>query len=203
MAGQGIAVFKAVKTMADSGTKSACPMAWILELAEEKTIARGIRWKWCGRHSGPGNETMHACALHVGTRTRRQNLCGFEGAYHGLHDTPLSRQAEAVERRRRIHAPQSVPGGLGGLSRFRQRHVFTFNGHRKSQNRFKAVTGTNCAIILEPILMNVGLVIRAAPASWKHLRGHLHTRMGRADFDEVVKPARNSAGAGGDAKNFG
>ena len=158
MAGHGHpAVVKAVKWALDNGSTFGMPHGMELELAEEICARYPVDMV---RFGNSGTEaTMHACRI-ARAATGRDKILRFEGAYHGLHDTALVSVKPKEEDFGDIHAPNSVPGGLGVIQAVLDNvTVATFNDLASVENRFKQFPGQIAAIILEPILMNVGLCL--------------------------------------------
>src|SRR5439155_14004473 len=113
------------------------------------------------RFGSSGKEaTMHAVRL-ARAATGRDKILKFEGAYHGLHDSALvSVKPKPAEDYGDIHAPNSVPAGLGvPKAAVANLVIASFNDLASVELRFKQNPGEIAAIILEPILMNVGLCI--------------------------------------------
>src|SRR5215813_9760498 len=158
MAGHGHpAVVKAVKEMADRGTTFGMPHGMEYDLAEEICARYPVEMV---RFGNSGTEaTMHACRI-ARAATGRDKILRFEGAYHGLHDTALVSVKPKIEDAGDIHAPNSVPGGLGIIKAVLDNvTVATFNDLGSVENRFRQFPGQIAAIILEPIMMNVGLCL--------------------------------------------
>jgi len=158
MAGHGHpAVVKAVKWALDNGSTFGMPHGMELELAEEICARYPVEMV---RFGNSGTEaTMHACRI-ARAATGRDKILRFEGAYHGLHDTALVSVKPKEEDFGDINAPNSVPGGLGVIRAVLDNvTVATFNNLASVENRFKQFPGQIAAIILEPILMNVGLCL--------------------------------------------
>jgi glutamate-1-semialdehyde 2,1-aminomutase len=110
------------------------------------------------RFGSSGTEvTMHACRI-ARAATGREKIVKFEGAYHGLHDTALVSVKPKAEDWGDADAPTSVPGG-GGIPKASLANVLvaSFNNLPSVERRFRENPGQIAAIILEPILMNVGL----------------------------------------------
>jgi glutamate-1-semialdehyde 2,1-aminomutase len=99
-----------------------------------------------------------------------------------------------------IHAPTSAPAGLGvPKSTLANVQIATFNDLASVENRFKQNPGEIAAIILEPILMNVGLCM-PQPGFLEGLR-EIATRNGALlIFDEVKTGAK--LGWGGASEYF-
>src|SRR6267154_4905075 len=199
MAGHGHpAVAKAVKLMADSGTTFGMPHGMELELAEEICARYPVEMV---RFGNSGTEaTMHACRI-ARAATGRDKILRFEGAYHGLHDTALVSVKPKLEDAGDAFAPNSVPGGLGGIKSVLDHvTVATFNDIGSVENRFKQFPGQIAAIILEPILMNVGLCM-PQPGFLETLRSICTKNGALLIFDEVKTGAK--LGWGGASEYFG
>ena len=199
MAGHGHpAVVKAVKDIADRGTTFGMPHGMELELAEEICARYPVEMV---RFGNSGTEaTMHACRI-ARAATGRDKILRFEGAYHGLHDTALVSVKPKAEDFGDISAPNSVPGGLGIIQAVLDNvTVATFNDLKSVEHRFKQFPGQIAAIILEPILMNVGICM-PQPGFLEGLR-EICTRNGALlIFDEVKTGAK--LGWGGASEYFG
>jgi glutamate-1-semialdehyde 2,1-aminomutase len=152
------------------------------------------------RFGNSGTEaTMHAIRL-ARAATGRDKIIKFEGAYHGLHDSALVSVKPHAPEFGDIDDPRSVPGGLGvPQSAVADVKVATFNDLATVERRFKENPGEIAAIILEPILMNVGLCM-PQPGFLKDLRD-LATKHGALlIFDEVKTGAK--LGWGGASEFF-
>src|SRR3981081_2909506 len=149
------AVVKAIEKALHIGTTFGMPHDMEWELAEEICARYPIE---IVRFGSSGTEvTMHACRM-ARAATMRDKILKFEGSYHGLHDTALVSVKPKAEDYGDPDAPNSVPGG-GGVPKASLENVVvaSFNNLKSVENRFKQYLGQIAAIILEPILMNVGL----------------------------------------------
>ena len=100
-----------------------------------------------------------------------------------------------------IHAPNSVPGGLGVIKAVLDNvTVATFNDLPSVEHRFKQFPGQIAAIILEPIMMNVGICM-PQPGFLRRLARNLHKNGALLIFDEVKTGAK--LGWGGASEYFG
>ena len=188
MAGHGHpAVVKAVKWALDNGSTFGMPHSMELELAEEICARYPVEMV---RFGNSGTEaTMHACRI-ARAATGRDKILRFEGAYHGLHDTALVSVKPKAEDFGDINAPNSVPGGLGVIKAVLDNvTVATFNDLKSVENRFKQFPGQIAAIILEPIMMNVGLCM-PQPGFLEGLRGICSKNGALLIFDEVKTGAK-------------
>src|SRR6266699_633933 len=152
------AVVQAVEQKLHQGTTFGMPHEQEWELAEEISKRYPVEMV---RFGSSGTEvTMHACRI-ARAATGRDKILKFEGAYHGLHDSALvSVKPKPAEDYGDIHAPNPVPAGLGvPKAAVADLVIASFNDLASVELRFKQNPGEIAAIILEPILMNVGLCI--------------------------------------------
>src|SRR5260221_8523706 len=153
------------------------------------------------RFGSSGTEvTMDACRS-ARASTRRDKILKFEGSYHGLHDTALVSVKPKAEDYGDPDAPNSVPGG-GGVPKASLDNVVvaSFNNLKSVENRFKQYPVQIAAIILEPILMNVGLCL-PQPGFLEGLRDICTKNGALLIFDEVKTGAK--LGWGGASEYFG
>src|SRR6202011_677911 len=144
--------------------------------------------------------TMHAIRL-ARAATGRDKIVKFEGAYHGLHDTALVSVKPHAPDYGDINAPTSVPGGLGiPKASLANVAIATFNDLASVERRFTENPGQIAAIILEPILMNVGLCM-PQPGFLEGLREICTNHGALLIFDEVKTGAK--LGWGGASEYFG
>ncbi len=181
------AVMKAVEKRLSTGTMFGMPHDMEWELAEE--ICQRFPIEMC-RFANSGTEaTMHAIRL-ARAATGRDKIIKFEGAYHGLHDSALVSVKPHAPEFGDIENPTPVTGGLGvPKAAIDNVKIATFNNLGSVERRFKENAGQIAAIILEPILMNVGLCMPEA-GFLKGLRD-LSTKNGALlIFDEVKTGAK-------------
>ena len=191
------AVMKAVEKRLTTGTMFGMPHDMEWELAEE--ICNRFPVEMC-RFGNSGTEaTMHAIRL-ARAATGRDKIVKFEGAYHGLHDSALVSVKPHAPDYGDINAPTSVTGGLGvPKSAIANVQIATFNDLATVERRFKENPGEIAAIILEPILMNVGLCM-PQPGFLKGLREICDKNGALLIFDEVKTGAK--LGWGGASEYF-
>src|SRR5271166_5793050 len=149
------AVVKAVEQKLHEGTTFGMPHDMEWELAEEICKRYPVEMV---RFGSSGTEvTMHSCRI-ARAATNRDKILKFEGAYHGLHDAALVSVKPKDPEYGDPDAPTSVPGG-GGIPKASLANVVVaaFNNLPSVERRFRENPRQIAAIILEPILMNVGL----------------------------------------------
>jgi len=188
MAGHGHpAVVKAIQWALQNGTTFGMPHGMEAELAEEICARYPVEMV---RFGSSGTEaTMHACRI-ARAATSRNIIMRFEGGYHGLHDTALVSVKPKEEDFGDINAPNSVPSGLGVIQPVLDNvTVATFNNLASVENRFKQFPGQIAAIILEPIMMNVGICM-PQPGFLEGLREICNKNGALLIFDEVKTGAK-------------
>jgi glutamate-1-semialdehyde 2,1-aminomutase len=181
------AVVKAIESALHIGTTFGMPHDMEWELAEEICARYPVQMV---RFGSSGTEvTMHACRM-ARAATRRDKILKFEGAYHGLHDTALVSVKPKKEEYGDPNAPTSVPGGMGvPKASVDNVTIAAFNNLASVENRFKQFPGQIAAIILEPILMNVGLCM-PQPGFLQGLRDIATKNGSLLIFDEVKTGAK-------------
>src|ERR1700726_4647309 len=192
------AVVKAIEKALHVGTTFGMPHDMEWELAEEICARYPVEMV---RFGSSGTEvTMHACRM-ARAATRRDKILKFEGAYHGLHDTALVSVKPKAGEYGDPYAPTSVPGGMGvPKASIDNVTIAAFNNLAGVENRFKQFPGQIAAIILEPILMNVGLCM-PQPGFLQGLRDIATKNGALLIFDEVKTGAK--LGWGGASEYFG
>src|ERR1700716_638699 len=151
------AVMKAVEKRLSTGTMFGMPHDMEWELAEE--VCTRFPIEMC-RFGNSGTEaTMHAIRM-ARAATGRDKIVKFEGAYHGLHDAALVsvKPHPPADDFGDVKNPKPVSGGAGvPKASIANVLVATFNDLETVERRFKENPNEVAAIILEPIMMNVGL----------------------------------------------
>jgi glutamate-1-semialdehyde 2,1-aminomutase len=151
------AVMKAVEKRLSTGTMFGMPHNMEWELAEE--ICTRFPVEMC-RFGNSGTEvTMHSVRL-ARAATGRDKIIKFEGGYHGLHDAALVsvKPHPPDDDFGDIKNPKPVSGGKGiPAASIDNVKIATFNNLETVERRFRENPNQIAAIILEPIMMNVGL----------------------------------------------
>ncbi len=151
------AVIEAVSQQFEKGTMYGMPYELEQKMAAE-LVSRFPMDRV--RFANSGTEaTMHAIRIARGF-TGRDKIIKMEGGYHGVHDTVLVSYKPPVESAgdpkmpTRVTASQGVPEGTA------QNTVpCTFNDLEALENCFRANRGQVAAVILEPIMMNIGVAM--------------------------------------------
>jgi glutamate-1-semialdehyde 2,1-aminomutase len=192
------AVMKAVEKRLTTGTMFGMPHNMEWELAEEICNRFPVEMV---RFGNSGTEaTMHAVRL-ARAATGRDKIVKFEGAYHGLHDSALVSVKPHAPEFGDVNDPVQVPAGLGvPKASVANVLVATFNDLATVERRFREKPGEVAAIILEPILMNVGLCL-PQKGFLQGLREIANKNGALLIFDEVKTGAK--LGWGGASEYFG
>ena len=181
------AVMKAVEKRLTTGTMFGMPHDMEWELAEEICARFPVEMV---RFGNSGTEaTMHSIRLGRAA-TGRDRIIKFEGGYHGLHDAALVSVKPHDDQVGDFKAPNSVPGGLGvPKASLANVLVASFNDLESVEHRFQQYPGEIAALILEPIMMNVGLCL-PEPGFIEGLRELCDKNGALLIFDEVKTGAK-------------
>jgi len=191
-------VMKAVEQRLTTGTMFGMPHDMEWELAEEICARFPVQMV---RFGNSGTEaTMHSVRL-ARAATGRDRIIKFEGGYHGLHDAALVSVKPHHDEVGDFKAPNAVPGGLGvPKASIANVQIASFNDLESVEHRFQQYPGEIAAVILEPIMMNVGLCM-PEPGFLEGLRGLCNKNDALLIFDEVKTGAKLSWG--GASEYFG
>ncbi|MFZ3216920.1 MAG: glutamate-1-semialdehyde 2,1-aminomutase [Candidatus Acidiferrales bacterium] len=185
------AVVKAVQAKLGTGTMFGMPHDLEWELAEE--ICKRFPVEMV-RFSNSGTEcTMHAVRL-ARAATDRDRIIKMEGGYHGLHDSVLVSLKPKASEIGDPNFPTSVPGGAGiPKATVQNTSIAQFNDIAGVERLFAKYPGEIAAIIVEPIMMNVGILM---PEEGYHQALREITRKNGAllIFDEVKTGAKLAYG---------
>ena len=151
------AVVKAVQAKLGTGTMFGMPHDLEWELAEE--ICKRFPVEMV-RFSNSGTEcTMHAVRL-ARAATGRDKIIKMEGGYHGLHDSVLVSLKPKANEIGDPNFPTPVPGGAGiPKGTLQNTLIAQFNDVAGVERLFAKYPGEIAAIIVEPIMMNVGILM--------------------------------------------
>lgn len=192
------AVMRAVQPRLSTGTMFGMPHDMEWQLAEE--ICKRFPIEMVRFGSSGTEATMHAVRL-ARAATGRDKIVKFEGGYHGLHDSALVSVKPHAPDFGDVKNPVSVPAGLGvPKAAVANVDIATFNDLGTVERRFQENPAQIAAIILEPILMNVGLCM-PQPGFLEGLRAIATKNGALLIFDEVKTGAK--LGWGGASEYYG
>lgn len=185
------AVVKAVQEKLGTGTMFGMPHDLEWELAEEICQRFPVEMV---RFSNSGTEcTMHAIRL-ARAATGRDRIIKMEGAYHGLHDSALVSVKPKDSEFGDPHFPNSVPGGAGiPKATLQNTLIAQFNDPAGVERLFAKYPGEIAAVIVEPIMMNVGILM-PDPGYHQALREITQKHGAMFIFDEVKTGAKLARG---------
>jgi len=181
------AVAKAVEWAFQIGTTFGMPHEMEWELAEEICARYPVDMV---RFGSTGTEvTMHACRL-ARAATKRDKILKFEGGYHGLHDTVLVSVKPKADEVGDITEPNPVLQSLGiPQATLGDVLIASFNDLDGVKRKFKQYPDQIAAVILEPIMMNVGMCM-PQPGFLEGLREITTNHGALLIFDEVKTGAK-------------
>jgi glutamate-1-semialdehyde 2,1-aminomutase len=184
-------VVKAVQAKLGTGTMFGMPHDLEWELAEE--ICKRFPVEMV-RFSNSGTEcTMHAVRL-ARAATGRDKIIKMEGGYHGLHDSVLVSLKPKATEIGDDKFPNSVPGGAGvPKGTVANTLIAQFNDVAGVERLFAKYPGEIAAVIVEPIMMNVGILM-PEDGYHKALREITKKNGALLIFDEVKTGAKLAYG---------
>jgi glutamate-1-semialdehyde 2,1-aminomutase len=176
------AIVSAVRDRVGRGTHFAQPTTDAIVVAEDLRRRFGLPL-W--RFANSGTEaTMDAVHL-MRAATGRDRLIKVEGCYHGHHDSVQVSVLPDAGEAGRPGAPIGVAGNTGIPAAIRDLvNVVAFNDLAMVEQVLRANPGTICGMIVEPIMMNAG-IIHPQPGYLAGLRDLLHAHGALLAFDEV------------------
>jgi len=185
------AVIKAVEAKLATGTMFGMPHDLEWELAEEICNRFPVEMV---RFSNSGTEaTMHSVRL-ARAATGRERIIKMEGGYHGLHDSALVSVKPKIDQVGDPDTPTSVPGGEGiTKATLANTLIAQFNDAVAVERLFAKYPGEIAAVIVEPIMMNVGILM-PEPGYLHALREITKKNGALLIFDEVKTGAKLAYG---------
>jgi glutamate-1-semialdehyde 2,1-aminomutase len=185
------AVIRAVEEKLATGTMFGMPHELEWELAEE--ICKRFPVEMV-RFSNSGTEsTMHALRL-ARAATGRDRIIKMEGGYHGLHDSVLVSVKPKAGEVGDPGSPNAVPAGEGVTkATIADTLIAQFNDAAAVERLFAKYPGEIAAVIVEPIMMNVGILM-PDPGYLQALRQITRTNGALLIFDEVKTGAKLARG---------
>jgi glutamate-1-semialdehyde 2,1-aminomutase len=176
------AIVEAVRSQVGRGTHFAQPTDSAIEVSEDLARRFGLPL-WRFNNSGT-EATMDAIHL-MRSVTGRDLIIKVEGCYHGHHDSVQVSVAPEPDEM----GPASLPSGVPGSSGIPQALldlilVAGFNDLATVERLLDAHRGRVAGMIVEPIMMNAG-IIQPAAGYLAGLKELLHSDGALLTFDEV------------------
>ena len=178
-------IFDAVKNQLAKGTLYGAPTEREVEFAE--LIGKASPCMEMLRLVNSGTEaTMHAIRAARGY-TGRKKIIKFEGCFHGSHDSVLVKAGSGA-------ATFGAPNSLGVPEETTQNTiVLPYNDIEALEATFKAQGNEIAAVIVEPVLANVGLILPKRDYLG-YLRKVTSTNGTVLIFDEIITGFRLALG---------
>ncbi len=176
------AIVEAVRTQVSLGTHFAQPTEAAIEVAEELSARFGLpQWRFVNSGTEATMDAVHLMRAFTG----RDLIIKVEGCYHGHHDSvqvsvaPDLAEAGPADRPHSVPASTGIPSALTELTL-----VVGYNDLAAVRRVLEAHAGQVAGMILEPIMMNAG-IITPAPGYLAALADLVHAHGALLTFDEV------------------
>jgi len=178
-------ILDAVKAQLQKGTLYGTPTELEVQFAE--TISQVSPCMEMMRLVSTGTEaTMHALRVARGY-TNRKKIIKFDGCFHGSHDNVLVKAGSGA-------ATFGTPNSLGIPQETTQNTiVLPYNDIEALENTFRAEGQNIAAVIVEPVMANVGLILPKTDYL-QNLRKITQTYGTVLIFDEIITGFRLALG---------
>jgi glutamate-1-semialdehyde 2,1-aminomutase len=191
-------IVEAVSHRIALGSHFAQPVAEVVEVARELSRRFG-QPQW--RFTNSGTESTLDAVRIARAFTRRQRLIKMEASYHGHHDALMVSVEPPPDLMGPPDAPASVPQSEGiPPAVIELTTVVAFNDLQSLERAFARYPDEVAAVIVEPAMMNVGIVLPDA-GYLAGLRDVAHRHGALLIFDEVKTGV--TIAAGGATERFG
>jgi len=191
-------IVEAVSHRIALGSHFAQPVAEVVEVARELSRRFG-QPQW--RFTNSGTESTLDAVRIARAFTGRQRLIKMEASYHGHHDALMVSVEPPPDLMGPPDAPASVPQSEGIPPAFVElTTVVPFNDLQSLERAFARYPDEVAAVIVEPAMMNVGIVLPDA-GYLAGLRDTAHRHGALLIFDEVKTGV--TIAAGGATERFG
>src|SRR6202158_81568 len=184
-------IVEAVSHRIALGSHFAQPVAEVVEVARELSRRFG-QPQW--RFTNSGTESTLDAVRIARAFTGRQRLIKMEASYHGHHDALMVSVEPPPDLMGPPDAPASVPQSEGIPPAFVElTTVVPFNDLQSLERAFARYPDEVAAVIVEPAMMNVGIVLPDA-GYLAGLRDTAHRHGALLIFDEVKTGVTIAAG---------
>ncbi len=184
-------VVRAVQEQAERGSIYGFEGASTLRLA--KVLCRRFRLDRV-KLSVTGMDATQFAVRFARAFTGRSTVLKFEGCYHGSHDSLLVSVKPALERSGDPRHPTPVPASQGLVPELTRRTAVAPFNDLPATEAIARESEDLAAIILEPVPMNMGVVV-PAPGFLEGLRGLADELGALLIFDEVKTGVKFHGGA--------
>lgn len=176
------AIVEAVRSQVARGTHFAQPTEDAILVAEALAARFGQPlWRFCNSGTEATMDAVHLMRAVTG----RDFIIKVEGCYHGHHDSvqvsvaPDAAEVGPASRPTSVPASSGVPEAIMALT-----IIVPYNDLDAVARAFEEHPGEIAGMILEPIMMNAG-IIRPAVGYLQGLKDLLHQHGALLSFDEV------------------
>ncbi len=185
------ALVEAIRRRAGDGTHFAQPTEDFIVVAEELS-RRFQQPQW--RFANSGTETTLDAIRMARGFTGRERVVKIEATYHGHHDSLMVSVEPKPELMGPADAPNSVPQSEGIPKAVVELvTVIPFNDLEAAERAFAQHPGEIACIIVEPAMMNIGMVLPQA-GYLQGLKEIAHRHQALLIFDEVKTGVTLSSG---------
>jgi glutamate-1-semialdehyde 2,1-aminomutase len=177
------AIVEAVVAQVTRGTHFAQPTQTAIDVARELSNRWGLpQWRFANSGTEATMDAVHLMRAVTG----RDLIIKVEGCYHGHHDSvQVSVCPEEGDEIGPADRPESVPASTGIPKAITDLTLIVgFNDLAAVQRRLEENPGRVAGMILEPIMMNAG-IIKPQPGYLAALKDLLHAHGALLTFDEV------------------
>ncbi|TMB99933.1 MAG: aspartate aminotransferase family protein [Chloroflexi bacterium] len=191
-------IVEAVSHRIAQGSHFAQPVAEDVQVARELSRRFGLP-QW--RFTNSGTESTLDAVRIARAFTGRERLIKMEASYHGHHDALMVSVEPPADLMGPSDEPASVPQSEGiPAAVVELTTVIPFNDLKAAERAFTRHPGEVAAVIVEPAMMNVGIVL-PDQGYLAGLRDIAHNNGALLIFDEVKTGA--TIAAGGATERFG
>ncbi|TMD92254.1 MAG: aspartate aminotransferase family protein [Chloroflexi bacterium] len=191
-------IVEAVSHRIAQGSHFAQPVAEDVQVARELSRRFGLP-QW--RFTNSGTESTLDAVRIARAFTGRERLIKMEASYHGHHDALMVSVEPPADLMGPPDEPASVPQSEGiPAAVVELTTVIPFNDLKAAERAFTRHPGEVAAVIVEPAMMNVGIVL-PDQGYLAGLRDIAHNNGALLIFDEVKTGA--TIAAGGATERFG
>ncbi|MFN2491191.1 MAG: aspartate aminotransferase family protein [Actinomycetota bacterium] len=191
-------IVEAVSARIARGSHFAQPTTEAIDVAEELRRRFGLPlWRFCNSGTEATMDAVHLMRAITG----RPMIVKVEGCYHGHHDSVQVSVANPLDEIGPVERPGNPPSSSGIPQELIDLTLIVpFNDPDALERRFADHPGEIAGIILEPIMMNAGIV---APEEGylRAVRDAAHRHRALVAFDEVKSGI--AAASGGATELYG
>ena len=184
-------IVEAVSQRVGLGTHFAQPTEDAITVAKE--LARRFhqpKWRFCNSGTEATMDAVHLLRAVTG----RDRFIKIEGCYHGHHDSVMVSVYNEQDEIGPADSPFSAPSGAGLPSAITELTVIVpYNDLEAMQRAFERFKGEIAGVILEPIMMNAG-IIPPEDGYLEGVRDIVHANDSWLVFDEVKTGVTTASG---------